>query len=224
MKNVIAVTFAVLISLPILVFSAPPAEPSFTDEELGMLNKGEPVFREERFKDKKGHESGQGVGYILINAPPEDIWKVILDYDSYAGFYPNVHTAKLTKKEGDHYYVHFVLDVVGVLKIKYNVDHTYIPADNRLTWKMDQSKKNDFKETTGFWQIWPRPGGKSLVCYSVYVETGRWVPEFLQKAVDKIGLTTWGLKKVVTCMKKRVEQGSAYKGEADRKLDKDELK
>ena len=198
-------------------------EPSFSEQELALLAKGEPVFREEQFKDSKGHRAGRGVAYIHIKAQPQAIWKHILDYDHYAEFYPNIHTAKITKKQDNHYYVFFTLDALGLLKIKYNVDHTFSPQENLLTWKMDQSQKNDFKETTGFWRIWPRPDHTSLVCYSVYVQTGRWVPAFLQKAVDKVGLTTWGLKKVVTCMKKRVEMGSSYKGEPDRKLKEGEI-
>ena len=226
MRKLIIVFFFFLL-MDIVIAStaaaAPPPYPTFSAEEEANLQKGQPVFREEQFTDAKGHRAGRGVAYLLINAKPEKIWKSILDYDHYKEFYPNVHTAKLTKKENDHLYVFFILDVVGIMKIKYNVDHTFHAQDNRLTWKMDQTKKNDFKETTGFWQIWPRPDGTSLVCYSVYVETGRWVPGFLQKAVDKIGLTTWGLKKVVTCMKKRAEMGKAYQGEPDRKLKKDEV-
>ena len=192
--------------------------PNLTPEQEAKLSKGEPVLREEQFTDDKGHRVGRGVVYIVIDAPPEKIWDVILDYDHYAEFYPNVHKAEITKKEGNHIYVYFVLNALGVLKIKYNIDHTFHKDENRLTWKMDQSKKNDFKESIGFWQIWPRKDGKSLVCYSVYVETGRWIPGFLQKAVDSLGITSWALGKVATCMKNRVEQGEAYKGEEDRKL------
>ncbi len=215
------VSVALLFSCSVLVATSkadPPPYPKFTPEQEAKLERGEPVMREEQFTDEKGHRVGRGVAYIVIDAPPERIWDVILDYDHYAEFYPNVHSAKITKKEGNHIYVHFVLNVLGVLKVKYNVDHTFHKEANRLTWKMDQTKKNDFKETIGFWQIWQRPDGKSLVCYSVYVETGRWIPGFVQKAVDSLGITSWALEKVVTCMKKRVEQGRSYKKEKDRTL------
>jgi len=221
----IPLVFCVLLALAYisLAYAAAPPAPTLTAAEETTLAGGKPVFREEQFDDGAGHRSGRAVAYIIIQAPPEKIWAQILDYDHYAEFYPNVHSVKLTKKEGNHYYVYFVLDIVGIMDLNYNVDHTYIPEDNRLTWKMDQSKTNDFKETTGFWQIWPRANGQSLVCYSVYIETGKWVPGVVQKAVDKIGLTTWSLQKVVNCMKKRVELGAQYKGEPDRKLDQGEL-
>ena len=197
---------------------APPPYPQFSPEEIAKLERGETVLREEQFNDTSGHRVGRGVAYIVINASPEKIWDVILDYDHYAEFYPNVNMAKITKREQDHIYVYFVLNALGMIKIEYNVDHTFHKEENRLTWKMDQTKDNDFKETIGFWQIWPRADGKSLVCYSVYVETGRWIPGFLQKAVDSLGITGWALEKVATCMKKRVEQGPNYKKEEDRKL------
>lgn len=192
--------------------------PKFAPEQETALERGEPVLREEQFTDSEGNRVGRGVVYIIIDAEPAKIWDVILDYDRYAEFYPNVHTAKITKREGNDIYVYFELNVLGVLKVKYNVKHTFYPEQNRLTWEMDKTKENDFKETTGFWQIWERADGKSLVCYSVYVETGRWIPGFVQKAADSLGITTWALEKVATCMKKRVEQGEAYRKEEDRKL------
>jgi len=223
----VAVFFAVLFFVgAVLVLSAhssagPP--PDFSAEERVRMEKGEPVLREEQFTDAEGNRVGRGVSYGIINAGPEKIWNVILDFDNYTEFYPNVHTAKLTKKKNNHFFVYFVLNVLSVVKVRYNVDHTLHPAENRLTWRMDRTKKNDFRETTGFWQIWPLPGEKSLVCYSVYVETGRGIPKFVQKLVDKIGLTSWGLKKVVACLKKRVELGSGYKGEPDRILKGSEI-
>ena len=83
---------------------------SFSLKEKTSLNKGEPVHRIEQFKDSEGHQAGRGVAYIIVRDVAEKIWKVILDYDHYQGFYPQVDSAKLTKKEKNHYYVHFVLE------------------------------------------------------------------------------------------------------------------
>ena len=48
-----------------LAMAASAEEPTFNAEEKAALDKGDPVFREEQFKDAKGHRAGQGVAYIL---------------------------------------------------------------------------------------------------------------------------------------------------------------
>ncbi|MCB1153938.1 MAG: SRPBCC family protein [Deltaproteobacteria bacterium] len=193
----------------------PPPRPNFTTEERERLNEGKPLLREERYDDAKGQRAGQGVGYIHINAAPKKIWDVILDFNRYAEFYPNLKESKLTAHEENHYDVYFVLSVIGLLKLRYNINHEYLPDQDRMTWKMDQTKKNDFKETVGFWQVWP-DGDGSLVCYSVVIETGRGVPKWAENFADSLGLTTWGLKKVVVSMKRRVEEGENFKGDGDK--------
>lgn len=193
----------------------PSSPPSFTAEERAKLDAGDPVMREERFHDAKGQRAGKAVAYIRVNAPPTKIWDVILDFDRYAEFYPNLSESALMSHTGNEYHVKFLLNVLGLLKLRYHVIHTYTPERGLMTWKMDQTKKNDFQETTGFWKIWPHEGGRSLVCYSVYIEAGRGVPKFAEDFADKLGLTTWGLKKVVVSLKKRVEIGAAFKGDGD---------
>ncbi len=192
----------------------PSSPPAFTADERAKLDAGDPVMREERFNDAKGQRAGRAVAYIRVNAEPTKIWDVILDFDRYAEFYPNLSESVQTGHTGDEYHVKFLLNVLGLLKLRYHVIHTRMPEENAMTWKMDQAKKNDFKETTGFWKVWPE-GGSSLVCYSVYIEAGRGVPKFAEDFADKLGLTTWGLKKVVVSLKKRVEIGAAFKGDGD---------
>ncbi len=193
----------------------PSSPPTFTVDERAKLDAGDPVMREERFNDAKGQRAGKAIAYIRVNAAPTKIWDVILDFDRYAEFYPNLSESALTSHAGTEYQARFLLNVLGLLRLRYHVIHTYMPERNAMTWKMDQTKKNDFKETTGFWKIWPEDGGRSLVCYSVYIEAGRGVPKFAEDFADKLGLTTWGLKKVVVSLKKRVEIGSAFKGDGD---------
>ncbi len=193
----------------------PTDPPSFTADESAKLDAGDPVMREERFNDAKGQRAGKAIAYIRVNAEPTKIWDVILDFDRYAEFYPNLSESALTSHSGNEYQARFLLNVLGLLKLRYHVIHTYMPERNAMTWKMDQTKKNDFQETTGFWKVWPESGGRSLVCYSVYIEAGRGVPKFAEDFADKLGLTTWGLKKVVVSLKKRVEIGASFTGDGD---------
>lgn len=196
--------------------AAAPERPSFSAEEKATLESGEPILREEQYDDAEGNRAGRGVGYILIKGDAAMFWAVALDFNRYAEFYPNLHAAQLTRRDGNHYFVAFTLDIIGMIKVRYHIDHTHLLDQDRMTWVMDKTQKNDFEETTGFWQVWSWDDRNILVCYSVYIKTGRFIPGFAQSFVEKIGLTRWGLKKVVVSMKKRVELGEGYKGEGDR--------
>jgi len=183
----------------------PMAMPEFTAEEWEELREGKPLTRNETFNNSEGKRAGRGVSYILIHAAPPKIWEQILDYDRYAEFYPHVKECKLYRKEGDQYFSRFTLSVFGFIDITYHVRHVHRPEKDNMTWELDRSRENEFKDTTGFWKIWPVEGG-SLLAYSVYVDSGRSIPGFIEEMA-----TGYGLRKVTSAMKRRVESGGTYK-------------
>ena len=71
-------------------------------------------------------------------------------------------------------------------------------ANGVITWKLDDSKENEIRATTGFWAVKPHKDG-CLVYYSVALDTGHAVPGWLEDYLTKKDLPS-----VVTAVKKRV--------------------
>ena len=191
----------------VLEAPTPPADlPEFSEREWERLREGRPVKRAEAFDTPDGR-AGRGVVYIMVGAEPEEIFRQILDYDRYVEFYPNVEESTLYRREGNEYWARFVLTAAGgLVKIRYHCHHVYDPERGTVTWELDDAQENDFRATVGFWKIWVPEPGRCLLAYSVQVDSGRWIPRFL----EEMG-TGYGLRRVAACMKRRVESGGAYR-------------
>jgi ribosome-associated toxin RatA of RatAB toxin-antitoxin module len=209
---------AILVVLTLLFFSTavwaepasepiqvPSQPPQFTEAEKTLLDEGKPVKRSEAFK-VDGNRAGRGLAYIRIKGTPDDVWKQVLDYDRYIDFYPYVEYSKLYKQEGSLYFAKFTLNMAKVAKITYHCRHVFDKEAATLTWTLDDTQENEFKKTIGFWKIWKVSDTESLLCYSIYIDSGRFVPGFIQNLATGYGLTT-----VAESMKKRVESGGTYK-------------
>jgi ribosome-associated toxin RatA of RatAB toxin-antitoxin module len=177
-----------------------PPMPEFTDAEWKTLNKGKHVKRQEKY-ELEGRTAGKGVAYMIVDRPPERVWDVILDFGSYPKFYPNVSKCENYRVEDNEIFTEFILKVGLIIKVHYHIHHTFFPTASRMTWKVDQSRKNDFKESIGEWTVWPMEEGKSLIGYSVILEIMGFVP----KLVEDMAAQT-GLNKVMEALKKRVHK------------------
>ncbi len=177
-----------------------PAVPEFTEVEWKTLKKGKFVKRQEKL-EVEGRTAGKGMAYMIVDRPPKTVWDVILDFGTYPKFYPNVNKCQNYKVEGNEIFTEFILKLGLIIKVHYHIHHEFFPTASRLTWKVDQSKKNDFKESKGEWTAWPLEGGKSLIGYSVSLELKGFVP----KMVEDMAAQT-GLNKVMAALKKRVHK------------------
>lgn len=176
-----------------------PAMPDFSNSEWKTLKKGKFVKRHEKISDENGHATGKGIAYMILDHPPQKVWNQILDFDHYSKFFPNVSKCKIYNQEENEIFAEFKLTIALFIKIHYHIHHTFFPKQSRMTWKADQTKKNDFKESIGMWTAWPYENGKSLVCYTVSIESGRPVPKIVEDLAAQSGLI-----KVMSALKNRV--------------------
>ena len=87
---------ALLIAAAALLATAAPMADggvSFDDAELAKLAAGETV-RQELGKSRKGGFYG-GTGWAVIDAPADEIWKVLIDWQKYEAIFP--YTEEMTE-------------------------------------------------------------------------------------------------------------------------------
>ena len=183
-----------------------PPLPEFTEREWNNLKKGEFFKRHESFTDDSGHKGGRGVAYVVVDRSPQKVWDQILDFDRYPEFFPSVSKCRITRQQENEIFVSFVIKLGMIIKIKYHIHHTFFPSQSRMTWVVDESKKNDFKQSTGMWTAWPLDGGKALIGYTVSLESGRSVPKIVEDIAAQSGLT-----KVMASIQKRVNSDGKHR-------------
>ena len=196
---------ATLLSLA-LVADLPPAavQSGLSTAEFSKATAGEVVVKGEVYKTPDGKDAARGKAWVVIAGSPDVCWDTLYRYEEAPQFLPRLKKVTISVKtpqkmdmEQDikvvlstyHYGLNFVLD-----KPRYTA-----------TWALDQTKKNDIKDTSGAWIFHPLPDGNTLLEYAVSVDSGLAVPQFISDY-----LTKKDLPEVLLAFKRRVESGGKW--------------
>jgi len=120
---------------------------------------------------------------IVVNVPPEKFFEVIVDYEKYAEFLPEVKKVKVEHGSGSVKEVTYQVDIKAKV-ISYTLKHT-AEAPTRMAWtliKGEMMKGND-----GTWTLKAVPGGTEAT-YSIDLRLSALVPGFIEKALAEQSL------------------------------------
>ncbi|MGD9308973.1 MAG: SRPBCC family protein, partial [Desulfosarcina sp.] len=134
---------------------------------------------------------------ILIDAPASRIWSIMLDCSQIPTFVPGVeHCEVLDSGQNWEIIRHDVKWIWFFPQISYVFRARYQP--NR---QIDFVRiEGDLRDMQGRWQLTPMPdSAKTRVCYSVYVDPGFLVPQWLVRSALKTDLPA-----VLTALRRKV--------------------
>ena len=183
------------------------AAAGLTPEQIARLEDGKVVVFKKGSKDAKGNLLGNGRVMVLVGKPYQEVWKHLRDHDKWPEFMPHLVKIETYYEKGNEAGVHETLSIL-LNKVRYYVIHTntYDEKAGTLAWRLDKSKKNDIKDTSGSWTIKPYGKDRCLIDYSVTVDSGMYVPGFIEDF-----LFNQDLPGVVKALKKRAESNGTYK-------------
>ena len=132
---------------------------------------------------------------VVIDAPLERVFDIIVDYDRYAEFLPEVKEAKSSGRRGNEVDVHYGIDVVK--RIHYTL-HMVEDRPRSVRWTF--VKGEVMRDNRGSWTLEPTPEGKTRATYTIEVGVGPLVPRAIVNA-----LVDQSLPKMLEAFKKRAE-------------------
>jgi uncharacterized membrane protein len=153
-------------------------------------------------KSKKNAKGGIALG--IINKPTDVVWTYLEDAEAFPEFIPHVLSTKRYQRKGDEIALKYTVKVL-YKKITYHILEHHDKKNSIISWRIDKSKKNDINETSGRWELKTFGDDKTLVAYTVRVDTGLYVPQAIENM-----LASSDLPGVLTALKKRVESGGDY--------------
>lgn len=128
---------------------------TLNDDQKLKLEKGELVFWD-RYQDiSKKKYLREGIAIFRINAKPELVWDIILDFSKYPDWAYKIWGANDYKSNTNNKrYVEFKTQLIGK---KYYVEHDLSKLkEGYLTWAIDRDRRSDcVLDTVGFWKIEP---------------------------------------------------------------------
>lgn len=173
----------------------------FDQNELERLSEGEVLVRVVR-SDNGREKSVQAA--VLIDSHPRHIWKIMLDCNNAPAFVPGLKSCKLLEKRETTEIIEHQVKFTWLLpKVSYVFRATY-----QHFKRIDFEKiSGDLKEFKGHWVLDQMEGSqKTIVLYSVYLDPGFFVPQWLvRKALKK------DLPAVLLALRNRVAALSSVK-------------
>lgn len=146
-----------------------------SSEDTRLL-KGEVVVRDENVGQTRFVAAR-----ILIDAPPSKVWPVLSNpFEFQRRISPRMKTVEVLTDREDMSVLQVSVDIGFLLPaISYAVESRY-QAQERISFKRVSGTLKDFR---GYWEILPKnDGAKTEVVYSMYVDPGIPVPQWLVRA------------------------------------------
>jgi ribosome-associated toxin RatA of RatAB toxin-antitoxin module len=132
---------------------------------------------------------------IVIDVPPDRLFDVIVDYDRYAEFLPEVKEARSRNRKGNEVDVDYGIDLVK--RIHYTLHHV---EERPRTVRWTFVKGDVMRDNHGSWTLEGTPDGKTRATYTIEVGVGPLVPRsIVNMLVDQ------SLPKLLEAFKKRAE-------------------
>jgi ribosome-associated toxin RatA of RatAB toxin-antitoxin module len=132
---------------------------------------------------------------IIINAPPQAIYDVIVDYERYPEFLSEVESIKILKRNGNVVDVEYTVNVIK--RVSYILRLTGTPHTS-VRWSL--VKASFMKSNEGGWALEDLGDGRTKATYGLQVKVSRLVPG---RVVDKLAGST--LPATLQAFKERAE-------------------
>jgi ribosome-associated toxin RatA of RatAB toxin-antitoxin module len=122
---------------------------------------------------------------IVINVTPEQLFDVIVDYEKYPEFLPEVKSVRIEAGQGAIREVTYNVDIKAKV-IKYTLRHT-AERPVKLTWTMIKGEM--MKGNDGSWALKPGPQpGTVEATYTIDLKLSSLVPGFIERALAEQSL------------------------------------
>lgn len=178
----------------------------FTTAEKTKLKNGKTVVKLLPSSGQKGFYGGSG--YALINAPVDEVWKVLLDWNSYVDMFPNTEVCKPVSRKGNKTLLKMKIGH-PVVNVRYHAEVTTNAEKKTLHFNLLSKYPHDIDSLTGYWRLFPQEGGRTLAAYVVSVKAPPGIVAIAGDDLANRAITA--LLKIPGKIKKRLDRSKGKK-------------
>ncbi len=197
--------FIALAGPPVDGAGDPYAAQALSASERRDIERREVVIKGELYKTPAGKNAGRGVAFARFNRGVEPCWTVLAEYEKHPVFMPRLVRVTFLSRSPDAARVAHEVEVLWAT-YRYTLDLRFDPAARKMSFALDKTAKNDIKDTSGSWELFPLGEDATLVKYTVAVDSGMFVPGFLEDFLARRDLPS-----ILENYRRRVESGATWK-------------
>ena len=154
--------------------------PPLVEDELALLKFGEVLIGSE--KSRQGH-GGRVVAAILIDSPVEPIWEIMVDHERAPEFVPGLRDCRILERDEEGELLEHRVKLSWFLPEMTYVFRAWYRVHERIDFKR---VGGDLKALEGSWFFEETSNGtETILRYSVYVDPGFLVPQWLVRPLLK---------------------------------------
>jgi hypothetical protein len=144
-------------------------------------------------------------GTVLIDETPDKVWRVVVNpYEFRGKISPRMKDFQLLVDKRDRSVMRVNMDVLLVPHFNYVVESLYKQGE-KIEFHRMQGAEQSLRDFNGSWEIQPRANGtKTSLTYSMYMDPGFFVPQWLIREGVKSELP-----RTLSAIRKRVQAVSA---------------
>ena len=150
---------------------------TLTSSEKDLLAQGEIIVRD-LSTDQKAGKTVEAIG--LIKAGIDDVYQVLLNFEDYNEFMPNVAEVAIFKKDSNNAILNYTNELPLNKVKKYRLDMSYQKKKNEAMFKWEMiewpglRKSETINNTTGYWLLknYPDKHNHIIALYHVYSDPG----------------------------------------------------
>ena len=127
-----------------------------------------------------------------VPAPPEVVWRVIMDLENYPRMVEGVQECQIYRRKKSatgkqEVWARYKV-TGGPFRMEYFMHHKYEPKKSAMTFHLDYDRLSDFADTVGYWYVEKLSDGWSRVYYSTDSTLPGWIPAFAKEQLVGLAL------------------------------------
>jgi len=150
----------------------------FSSTQMDRLARGQVVVREEI--DKRGFK--RITAAVLIQAPVEPIWNAVVDCDRAPEFVPGLKGCKVLERHANTEIIEHHVKISWLIP---EVRYVFLARYDHLKRIDFHRVRGDLRSVVGSWVLQAVNPQRTFVVYSVHIDPGFFVPQWLVRLVLK---------------------------------------
>ena len=131
-----------------------------------------------------GLPEGQVEALVLFAQPPEKVWELLTQRDRQKEFRPEITALSIIEQSSDRVVEEQHLKI-AFLDVAYRLECRVDAPTRTMTWQLDPSFESTLEHVSGYWELHPLDGGRTLARFGTKVSVSPAVPGFLQSRITR---------------------------------------